>query len=80
MVSQPGFCALKYIACLIEVVQQNPEQYGRCPSFSERWPAHCTKATLFTSLPSDGRLIAPPLAAFTSASSSRLVTTSLVLP
>lgn len=79
-VSMSGFLSLKYIACLIDVLQQWPEQYGSSPSLSERWPAHWMNTTLFTSLPSDGRLIAPPFAFSASASRPAWSTTSGLLP
>ncbi len=80
VVSAPGFCSLKYRDCLMLALQQKPEQNGRCPSLSLRWPAHWTKATDPTSLPSDGRLMGPSPAWRARSSSSAWVTTSGDLP
>src|SRR5574341_31407 len=50
--------------------------------FSSREPAHCTKATFFASLPSEGRVILPPVGPLGAASRSIImfVTTFGTLP
>ena len=78
-VSTAGLASLKYIACLMLVAQQWPEQYGRCTPDSSRCPAHWTKTTLCTSRPS-ARLIGAPFAAIASASSPAWSTTLGLLP